>query len=387
MWLGLHFTLSPGWHVYWKNSGDAGLPPALDLSATPELSGAELLWPAPERYELPGSLVAYGYGEEVVYPVRARIEADRGSIAIAARVDYLVCKIDCVPHGYDLKLEQPVGATPEPDPATAPLLERWRARLPVALEPGEQTGAGPGISTRARLEMADPEHPVLWVSVDGARAATSEPTDLFLAVHDLFDPERPQLEPRPGGLAFRLPLRLKRKLDHAPTTSHFDWTVTGLTTRPSGEAAKAEKVFSLEAQGDVPVVSGGEGAAARTEPASEPGEAAARRRPAEPPTLLAAAAILAVVMALWLWGLLGGPAGPATWRPVLGFLAAALAVGALYRLAGRIGAVHLAFTELALLVLALAGWLFGKARRPAGRWLAAALLAASAAAAWLAAVG
>ncbi len=396
IWLGLHFTLSPGWHVYWKNSGDAGLPPALDFSATPELSGAELLWPAPERYELPGGLVAFGYGEEVVYPVRARIrarsEGGSASLTVAARVDYLVCKIDCVPHGYDLSFEQPVGDTARPDPETAPLLERWRARLPIAVDPASPIGSAggrgpvPGVSTRARLDLADPEHPVLWVSVDGARAAGSEPTDLFLAVHDLFDPDRPHLEPHAGGLAFRVPLHLKRKLARPPATSHFDWTVTGLTApRPADaprQAAKTEKVFSLEAQGDVPVVSSEESSAA------EPRETAAGSRLAKPPALLAAAAVLALLVALWLWGLLGEPDGPDSWRPVLGFLAAGLAVGVLYRLAGRIHPVHLAFVELALLVLALCGWLFGRSRRPAGRWLTGALLAAAAVAAvWLAAVG
>src|SRR5207237_3864265 len=56
--LGLHFKLAPGWHVYWKNSGDAGFPPVVDLGKTPGLQSAELLWPAPRRFELRGGLVA-----------------------------------------------------------------------------------------------------------------------------------------------------------------------------------------------------------------------------------------------------------------------------------------------------------------------------------------
>ena len=45
--LGLQFTAIPGWHLYWKNSGDAGYRPAVDFSPTPEVHDAELLWPAP----------------------------------------------------------------------------------------------------------------------------------------------------------------------------------------------------------------------------------------------------------------------------------------------------------------------------------------------------
>ena len=48
--IGLQFTVIPGWHLYWKNSGDAGYPPAVDFSPTPEVRDAELLWPIPERY-------------------------------------------------------------------------------------------------------------------------------------------------------------------------------------------------------------------------------------------------------------------------------------------------------------------------------------------------
>src|SRR6266852_2224401 len=72
--LGLQFRLAPGWHVYWKNSGDAGFAPILTVSA-PGLSGAALLWPAPHRFELPGDLEALGYAGEVVYPVRAELAA------------------------------------------------------------------------------------------------------------------------------------------------------------------------------------------------------------------------------------------------------------------------------------------------------------------------
>ena len=67
--MGLHFTLAPGWHVYWKNSGDAGFPPVVPCSSRAEILGKpELLWPAPQRFELPGDLVAFGYEDEVVYP-------------------------------------------------------------------------------------------------------------------------------------------------------------------------------------------------------------------------------------------------------------------------------------------------------------------------------
>ena len=58
--LGIQFRLAPGWHVYWKNSGDAGFAPVVAFARAPGLAPPELLWPAPHRYELPGGLEAFG---------------------------------------------------------------------------------------------------------------------------------------------------------------------------------------------------------------------------------------------------------------------------------------------------------------------------------------
>src|SRR5258706_4143745 len=117
MWMGLQFRLKPGWHVYWKNSGDAGFPPAVTFQPADVLGKPEMLWPAPLRFDLPGGLVAFGFENEVIYPVRARLQpaaaltpapppqgkpaepaAGRapGILTITADLDYLVCLVDCV---------------------------------------------------------------------------------------------------------------------------------------------------------------------------------------------------------------------------------------------------------------------------------------------------
>src|SRR5690349_11744214 len=72
--VGLQFVISPGWHVYWKHSGDAGFPPAVTLQPADRLTAPEILWPTPRRFDLPGGLVAFGYEKEVVYPVRVEIK-------------------------------------------------------------------------------------------------------------------------------------------------------------------------------------------------------------------------------------------------------------------------------------------------------------------------
>src|SRR5258708_1053682 len=59
--LGLEFKLEPGWKIYWRSPGDAGLPPKLDWAGSRNLADAAIRWPAPERFELFG-FDTFGYG-------------------------------------------------------------------------------------------------------------------------------------------------------------------------------------------------------------------------------------------------------------------------------------------------------------------------------------
>jgi DsbC/DsbD-like thiol-disulfide interchange protein len=412
--LGLQVALAPGWHSYWKNSGDAGYPPAIDFAPTPEVRGAELFWPAPERYPLPGGLVAFGYEREVVYPIRARFDAAGASaVTLTADLDYLVCEVECVPYSYRLTVEQPI-ATREtadlavPDPDTAPLFAAWLDRLPT---PIEEAG---GIATRGALDLADPERPALVVEVDGEGARRARRPDLFLEAHDLFTAGPPAATPTAGGLRFRVPLAYRERPRDPPAAATFAWTVTGLDGGDEGAegtaggrrgpaAVEARRTVGFESStpseeqgGAAPPARGASSTGSATAAASQgppaPPLAARLRAWLEAPVLLAFLAVVAVALALRLFGLLGSAAGPAGGaagarrREALGFVPLAAAVGLLYALAPRIGFERLAFVQLALLAGGLAAWLH---RRAAGRRLrraalALALLALAALVLWLA---
>jgi hypothetical protein len=97
-----------------------------------------------------------------------------------------------------------------------------------------------------------------------------------------------------------------------------------------------------------------------------------------------------LVLALWLWGLLGDRGRRPRERRLeaLGFAALAPAVGLLYLLSRRVESEVLAFVELSFLALGLAAWARSRAVRPAARALWAVLAAAAGAAAlWLVVVG
>ncbi len=218
--LGVEFELLPGWHVYWKNSGDAGYPPELELAAL-GLGPVALRFPAPERYELPGGLVSFGYEGRVVYPLDAAIEAvAQSELSLAGRLDYLVCREECVPYTAELELVLPVG-DPREDPKLAPRLDAFRARLPRPVDDVE-----PRVEVAARWLAG--EYP--WSTLELRLAAPglfAAAPDLFFAPQQAVELRRPELVATAEGPTFRVPFRALDETRPLPEPLPLDWTATG----------------------------------------------------------------------------------------------------------------------------------------------------------------
>ena len=271
LWMGLQFRLSPGWHVYWKNSGDAGFPPSVTFQPAEVLGKPELLWPTPRRFDLPGGLVAFGYEGEALYPVHARLQAAEPAptsapeapqvLKISADLDYLVCQVDCVPFRYTLTLDQPVGEAPESDLETGPLLQAALDRLP------RTTAEVAGVTTGAVLDASRPDGPDLEIRVLGARAEAGK-TDVFLETNDALDAGRPRMKLAADGVVFHIPMKPRQTNKALPARAPIAWTVSNLV-------AKDGHGFSLEARRDVEVwTRAGGPPAGATQPAATPGRLA-----------------------------------------------------------------------------------------------------------------
>ncbi len=108
----IEFRLEPGWKTYWRNPGDSGLPPVFDWSASGNLAGLDLHWPAPQAIPSDDG-VALGYHDRLVLPFTAR-PADPGQpVDLAVSVDFGLCKDICVPAHAALTAEA-AGAAPDP---------------------------------------------------------------------------------------------------------------------------------------------------------------------------------------------------------------------------------------------------------------------------------
>jgi thiol:disulfide interchange protein DsbD len=111
--LGLRFRMAPGWHIYWKNPGDAGIPPHLEWTLPQGVAAGAIAWPTPSRNAEP-PLMTYGYAGEVLLPV-AITGAGAGPLDVKLHASWLVCDKICVPEEGDFRLQLPAGAaTPSP---------------------------------------------------------------------------------------------------------------------------------------------------------------------------------------------------------------------------------------------------------------------------------
>ncbi len=66
LYVGAHFSINEGWHLYWQNPGDSGLPTTVDWALPPGFSTGPLRWPLPLRFSSDGKPNMVGYEGEVV---------------------------------------------------------------------------------------------------------------------------------------------------------------------------------------------------------------------------------------------------------------------------------------------------------------------------------
>jgi thiol:disulfide interchange protein/DsbC/DsbD-like thiol-disulfide interchange protein len=221
----LRLKMEPGWHTYWRNPGDSGLPTTLAWTLPAGIEASPIEWPAPQLQPA-GPLANFGYEGEVLLLATLRPAAGLaagGALELKARADWLVCKEICIPEGVDLVLPLPVAAAAAPDPRWAGPLAAARAALPQPLSGGWQAKAK-GEGERIVLTLEPP-----------AGAADPGKLQFFPYAEATIEPSLAQMLARDGG-AHVLTLPVASNLAGAPAR------ITGVLTATQGFGAAAKAV-------------------------------------------------------------------------------------------------------------------------------------------------
>jgi len=165
--IGVHQLMPDGWHTYWRNPGDNGMPITLDWTVPAGVEIGPVAWPAPVELPLTDDIMDYGYRDEVVLPMSVHLPeayAD-DSVTLTADADWLVCEEICIPETRTLSLTLPVGdeavrdedgywyiqaaldAVPQPDPQVEAGIQLASGRVVLDLAGGDFSDPAATVST------------------------------------------------------------------------------------------------------------------------------------------------------------------------------------------------------------------------------------------------
>ncbi len=130
--VGIQFRLPSGWHIYWINQGESGLPPRVKWNLPDGLDAGAVQFPIPKRHtDRAGIVTNIHEHKPVLIAQMTPADSLSGSkVTIKADVAYLICKSTCLRETAELKLELPVRSDGEAKPANEDLFKAARRRLP-----------------------------------------------------------------------------------------------------------------------------------------------------------------------------------------------------------------------------------------------------------------
>lgn len=132
--IGVLFTIQRGWHIYWRDSGEAGLPTKIELEYPVGIKQGPWQWPAPELFTDPGGTTTFGYENatlimQEIFP-ETRLNAKK--VKFQGMIRWLACNTTCVPGSAKVELDLPVRKSTQY--INKELFDTYILRLPVFAE-------------------------------------------------------------------------------------------------------------------------------------------------------------------------------------------------------------------------------------------------------------
>ncbi len=166
IWIGVQMDIEEGWHVYWQNPGDSGLPTTIRWEDHPFFHPGSIHWPRPNRFDEDG-VTTYGYSEHVtlLVPVitsaesvnniesRVKHQLEQDKIpSLNADINWLVCKDICIRESTSKSLDISVdGSFPDFSEKLLPKIQSAREQLPAPSDVWEANATFDGNTFRVTL--------------------------------------------------------------------------------------------------------------------------------------------------------------------------------------------------------------------------------------------
>jgi suppressor for copper-sensitivity B len=247
--LGLEFQIKPGWHIYWRSPGDAGLPPRVDWAGSENVTAPAIAWPLPRRYTIFG-LTTFVYGDDVVLPMAARVPDPGAPVRLRAKVSYLVCEKICIPYDATLALDLPPTAAAGPatgDDEAARRIDAFLARVPGRVAAGDPDAT---LSvTRAALVS---DRAGLWLEVLARSAQALNAPEIMVEGPPALRFGAPQIERAADGMSalFRLPAAVVGQGGAVPSNPKLVVTLADIPPNRSARAVEQAVTADSRAAAD-----------------------------------------------------------------------------------------------------------------------------------------
>jgi thiol:disulfide interchange protein DsbD len=107
--VGLHMKLPEGWHNYYANPGESGVPTTIEWTLPAGFKAGPIQWPLPKRMDI-DKVSMYGYDGDLwlTSTITPSATVKPGPILLKAKASWLLCSIECVPQSANLSLSMTV---------------------------------------------------------------------------------------------------------------------------------------------------------------------------------------------------------------------------------------------------------------------------------------
>lgn len=123
---GLYIKLNKDWKTYWRNPGDAGIPPLITAEPNANLVGITVDFPLPLRIVDEGG-TAFGYHDEVLFPITVTPNDIGRPLSLNFSSFFGVCQKVCAPAKFEAMLNFAPNSAPN---SNGDMIAKWQSLVP-----------------------------------------------------------------------------------------------------------------------------------------------------------------------------------------------------------------------------------------------------------------